>query len=109
MFFFGVILLGCKSDDKPPDLIPMEKMASILIDIHLSEAYTERQNLRGDTAFSFYKDLEYRNFQDHGVDSATFFSSYDYYVRNIQDLDQIYEWVVDTLNSEQAELRADRD
>ena len=101
-----IVFGACNGGDKPHDLIPKEKMASILIDIHLAEAYTENAKLKKDTIFSFYKDLEQKNFERHGVDSSSFRKSYDYYARNIKDLDQIYEWVVDTLNSEQAALRA---
>ena len=105
LILFALFLLSCQKEERPENLISKEKMASILIDIHLAEAYSDNSRLKKDTLFSFYKDLEIRSLEEHGVDSLSFFQSYDYYSTHIQELDQIYEWVVDTLNAEQAALR----
>ena len=96
-------MISCSpEDDRPEDLISKEKMASILIGIHLAEASIEKMEMKKDSALSFYMEMEAAILNRYHVDSSTFHSSFKYYASNIQDLDDIYEWVLDTLNSEQA-------
>lgn len=107
-FLLLISLLACSGDRRPDDLIPKEKMASILIDIHITEAIIEEKRLPKDSTYSLYLAMENEILNRYGVDTAEFIRSYEFYSQNIQDLDEIYEWVIDTLNQEQAEMRATR-
>jgi Domain of unknown function (DUF4296) len=104
-FFVALFLISCSPQgNRPEKLISKEKMASILINIHMAEASIEKLGLPKDSALSFYSEMEGAILARYQVDSSSFRSSFKYYASNIKDLDEIYEWVLDTLNTEQAEL-----
>lgn len=74
-----VLLLGCqdiKRPEKPKDLIPKEKMISILTEAYLANA---SQNVRNQAIFAQAIDLDSLIYAKFGIDSLQFKKSNDYY------------------------------
>lgn len=93
-------------EERPENLISEEKMILLLADLHTAEAYVKNTNIGFYTVDSlqvvFYK-LQEHVLQEHQIDSATFYKSYEFYLRkDLKTLDLIYQAVVDTL-----QIRAD--
>lgn len=93
-------LLSCAEDEKPEipaDLLPAARLSSILADIHIAESRVEQMRLSPDTASVVYKRLQTDIFKKHHVTEAEFSRTYDFYLDHINELDKVYEGLVDTL------------
>jgi Domain of unknown function (DUF4296) len=84
-------LAACSSEEKPKDLIEEGKMANIMTDIHLIEA--EINNLRlqhQDSSIFVYQYLKAKTLKKYNTDTATFNTSFKYYVLNPDKMKPIY-------------------
>ena len=97
-----LLLPACQRPEEPTppaDLVPREKMVTLLADTHLLEAQVESTHLSPDSARALYlsqqKDLLWRA----EVSDSAFQRSYRYYAIHGKDLDEIYGAVIDTLTS----------
>lgn len=74
-----VLLIGCqdiKRPEKPKDLIPKEKMISILTEAYLANA---SQSVRNQAIYAEAIDLDSLIYAKFGIDSLQFKKSNDYY------------------------------
>jgi hypothetical protein len=93
-------LLACQNSPvKAPDnLVPEEKMAQILTEIHLAEARVTKLNrISQDSNTLIYKHLEKQIFRKFEVDTAAYAKSYTYYASNPAQLAEIYKLVTEEL------------
>ncbi|QMU28502.1 DUF4296 domain-containing protein [Adhaeribacter radiodurans] len=102
-YFFLVLtlflLIRCApaGEPKPAHLLSEEEMTSIMIDVHLAEAQIENAGLPPDSGDAVYRKMHREILQKHQVKEADFNNSYQYYLRNLNGLDKIYEKVIDSL------------
>lgn len=105
--FFIVNFSNCSNTNEVPEnLVPAEKMILLLADLHTAEGYIKNMRFGFYTVDSlqvvFYT-LQEHILKQHKIDSAAFYSSYDFYLRkDLKTLDVIYQAVIDTL-----QIRAD--
>lgn len=94
-----LLLLACQTDpERPKDLIPKEKMALILRDIHLGEQRVSGLGLRSqDSAMVVFQTLERRIYKKYGYDTAAYRRSYFYYASRPEQFQEIYRTVRDSL------------
>lgn len=89
---------------QPADLLPKEKMITLLADLHVLEAQVESSRLPADSGRALYqarhKDLLWRR----NVSDSAFQRSYRYYGIHGKDLFDIYGAVIDTLQRRAARL-----
>ncbi len=105
--FLILAFLGCKNEEIPQEVLPIQKMAEILVDIHLAEGKIEELKLRNDTARLTLAYFEKEIFKKHNVDRATYEKSFSYHLSDIKTMDQIYAIVVDSLNVRRQVTRID--
>jgi hypothetical protein len=79
-------------------------MTNILVDLHVAEARVENLGVTTDTGAVYFKQVQQAIFKKHGITEAAFHKSYDYYVRNISELDKIYEKVIDSLTVQEVQF-----
>lgn len=105
---FCLCLLSCgqKGADKPADLVPEQKMVRILADIHTAEAIIERNVPYPDTALIVYGKQHANILKEHQVEETAFKKTYRYYLLNLEEMDKLYEVVVDTLSVRESKARA---
>ncbi len=97
-------LLACQPPEsgveKPKNLIPPDKMAAALTEIHVAEARVGRMGLgSADSTELVFKRLRQQIFARQHIDTATFSKSYTYYVAHPNKLETVYKIVVDTLEA----------
>lgn len=90
-----LLLLGLWACDgngnRPDDLIPVEKMADILTDIHIAEARISMLGLRSlDSSLRAYDSLQVDIWRHNKIDSSRYAQSYAYYISNPANLADIY-------------------
>ncbi|PSR52914.1 DUF4296 domain-containing protein [Adhaeribacter arboris] len=94
-----LLLVRCSptGEPKPANLLSEEKMTRIMIDVHLAEAQIENAGLPLDSGEAVYRKMHREILRKHQVKEADFNNSYQYYLRNLNGLDKIYEKVIDSL------------
>lgn len=93
-----IVGFGCSQTLKNEDVIPPAKMTELLIDIHILEARVDKLRLPNDSAFAIYNTLEKEIFDQNDLTKLEYERSYQHYLSNPKQLDQIYAVVVDSLN-----------
>ena len=101
----AVALASCSDNDT---VISQGKMASILRDIHISDAVLNTQRYTQNTfenldSLYLYKDV----FEKNDVTREEFVHSLQYYSKYPRRLDEIYTMVVNDLSAQQAKMRED--
>ena len=104
--FMGLLLMGCSSKqvETPAGIIPREKMIAVLIDIHEAEARIQAFNLHSNDStrkieYGYYNFI----FKKHHINSTEFKASFDYYTKNLELFNKMYDEVITGLSKKQAE------
>src|ERR1043165_6193679 len=94
---FLFISCSSKTDTIPSKVIPKDKMADILVDVHLAEASAENRGLNS-PQINLLMAAKYDSlFQKHKTTFAQFKSSYEYYLVHPDELSEIYSQVITKL------------
>lgn len=89
----SLLVFSCQND-RNRNRLEQEKMAEILVDIHLDEVKISRMEIiSADTNLLLYHELEKATFKKHDIDSASFVKSFNSYVREPKDFIKLYERV----------------
>jgi hypothetical protein len=94
------LLSACSApeDERPDNLVPEDRMAEILTQVHIAEARVSRLGLRSvDSSNIVYKHLEGQIFQKFKVDTSAYRKSYIYYSSHPKDMEVIYKRVTEKL------------
>lgn len=94
------LVWACQSpgDERPDKLIPADKMAAILTEVHMAESQVSRLGLRSvDSSNVAYKHLERAIYKKFGVDTGTYNKSYIYYSSHPREMETVYQRVVENL------------
>ena len=104
VLFFICVLFSFCIDERPRGVIPREKMASVLTDLHIANAYVTSAGV--DKAKQDVE-LVYRSmYRKHATDSITIRKSINYYAQQPEVLKEIYKQVKSNLNElEKAEQK----
>lgn len=81
-------------------------MVRILADIHTLEALIEQSITYPDTAMMVFNKEQTDLLKAHGVTEANFKVTYQYYLNNLQEMDKLYEIIVDTLSVRESKAQA---
>lgn len=90
------IITSCKSDEIQ-DLIGREMMVQILIDMHLVEESIKNLKYEKDTLEALFYRKEKDIFDKYNVSEEMYRKSYSYYFFEPEELDKIYEIMLDSL------------
>jgi hypothetical protein len=87
--------IACDGEQNPPaDLLPKEKMADILADIHVAEARITSMQLRSlDSSVLVFERMQQQIWKKHKVDTTLYRKSYTFYTSNPAYLSDIYDKV----------------
>ena len=103
------VLGGCATpEDVPPpkQLLPKEKLVSLLVQLHLLEARVEASRLSPDSARAIFQqkksEILWKN--DVSEKDSVLQHSFRYYAVNKKDMDEIYKSVIDSLERREAQM-----
>ncbi|ADQ18314.1 hypothetical protein Lbys_2652 [Leadbetterella byssophila DSM 17132] len=76
-----ISLAGC--DSGPSKLVSEKEMSEIIFELKVLESKVDHFFLRtSDSTKVAYRYLQNKVFEKHGIDSTTYYESYDYYLQN---------------------------
>jgi len=100
-------LTACGSDEKPENLIPKDKMAKVLSEIHILEAQINNLHFQHEDSSVFvYQKMKVQLLKTYDLDTATFRSSFKYYMLNPDKMKEIYAEVKKALESKKKQIQA---
>jgi len=96
--FLILLLTSCQGKKNiETNILSPNQMAKVLIEIHLAESQIPHLALLPDSAQQIYRTFEKKVFDKAGIDSATYYQSYQYYLNRIEEFEKIYAVVIDSL------------
>lgn len=104
------LLMGCARPEdvaRPAQLLPKEKMVSLLVQLHILEAQVEASHLSADSARALFQSQKREILRQNNLleaDSALQ-HSYRYYAINRKDMDEIYAAVTDSLAHRETKMQ----
>lgn len=106
-FLLTFWLTACGSNTKPEDLIPEDKMAKVLTEIHILEAQINNLHFQHeDSSVYIYQKMKVKLLKTFDLDSATFKSSFKYYTLNPDKMKGIYTEVKKLLEAKKKVIEA---
>ena len=94
------------TDAPPPNLLTEGQMASFLADLHVSEQRVAELRLQSqDSSLAVFRRVEQELFRRHGMDTAAYRQSYQYYAARPERFKIIYQAVVDSLMKRDERLK----
>lgn len=100
--FISLSLLFFSCNESPKldrtGILTPDQMTSALIEIHLCEGKVSHTFFTGDSAKYYYLSLEKLAFKKLGITKEQYEKSYSFYAKQVEELDNIYTRVVDSLS-----------
>jgi len=94
-----------EKDKIPEDILPQEKMVSILTDMHIAETMARNTIHLGDTnvqkVINYYAVIYKKN----NITEETFKKSFDYYIQHPLLLDSVYSDIITKISDQQMHLK----
>ncbi len=107
LFLLIFLLTACSSDDKPENLIPEDKMAKVLTEIHILEAQINNLHFQHEDSSVFvYQKKRFELMKSFALDTATFRLSLKYYLLNPEKMKGIYTDVKKNLEAKKKVIEA---
>ncbi len=107
LLFFGlsILLFSCGGDEEqvtiPADVLPKEKMAMVITDVHLAEAEADLKTLP-DSSSTGKIGFE-KIYEKNQISKAQYDTSLSFYVDHPELLNEVYEIVLNELSKRQGE------
>ena len=105
LFSFCILLFACTNKEAvhiPATILPKDKMAALMLDIHLLEATMNTNIMK--TEFLPAAPLHTDIFKKNGVSKKQFDDSFDFYAKHPELFSEVYQVVLDDLSKMQAEV-----
>ncbi|MEQ8244373.1 DUF4296 domain-containing protein [Fulvivirga sp.] len=110
IFLLSWILVGCsKGNEVPEDIVAKDKLVPLMLDIYLAEVKLSNLKIVRDTAVSIFETYEGYLFEKHNIDREQYMKSMTYYYDHTEELELIYEALLDTLTVRETKLKAIED
>lgn len=107
IFLLTFLLTACSSDDKPENLIPQDKMAKILSEIHILEAQINNLHFQHqDSSVYIYQKKRFEIMKTFELDTTSFKVSLKYYLLNPDKMKEVYVEVKKLLEAKKKVIEA---
>lgn len=109
---FCFLLFACSKNATvqiPESVLPVEKMAAVMVDVHLMEAATNlnvrnSESVGGGGSIPLFIDI----FKKHNITKEQYNKSYDFYTQNPEHLNKVYELILVELSKMQAQVSSEK-
>jgi len=100
-FFFLFVIctfVGCnKKEQRPPDVLEKQKLASIMVELYLTEARLSSYPIQRDSSLRLFLPREKAILTKANVPDSILRKTYDYYLQHPDDFNDVYDIVIDSL------------
>ncbi|HNP19917.1 MAG TPA: DUF4296 domain-containing protein [Fulvivirga sp.] len=107
LLFACLMIVGCtRTKEIPNDIMKPNEMVPVLLDIYLAESQITELRLNRDTTASIFQTYEGLIYDSLNVDREKYKKSLTYYYDHTDQLEIIYEAILDTLTKRDSRLRS---
>ena len=109
-FLLSILVLSCneKEPEKPAYLLDEEEMVSVMVDMHLVETAHNLKLIGPDSTNAEYNSYFNSIFASHQISKVDFDSSLFYYSTRTQQMNAIYDKVLEELYEMESEVKSDQ-
>jgi hypothetical protein len=94
----GVSIFGCRKEEKPASVLNREQLAGLMVQLYLAEAKLNGYSISKDSAAKLFIPFEEKLLKQYGLTSAQLHQTYQYYFDHPEELEKVYEVVIDSLS-----------
>jgi len=94
----GLVFNACQKDKRPEGVLSPEELSKLMVEMYLAEARISGKNMVKDSAMKYFVPFEEKLKVKHGVSDSTMRITYQYYISHSEELEKIYDSVIDTLS-----------
>ena len=94
----GLIFSACQKEKRPEGVLSPEELSKLMVELYLAEARIGGQNMARDTAMKYFIPFEEKLKGRYGVSDSIIRITYQYYISHPEELEKIYDSVIDTLS-----------
>ena len=114
LMFLMIVLLACssekpKKEERPESILSQEKMVAILTDVQLIEGAITKKLIDEKEGKKHVKEVYAATFEKHNITKEVFDESMEYYQKDTEKLEKIYDEVLNELSKKKAELKNKQD
>lgn len=102
-----LLLVACAEEKKegiPSTILTKQKMAAVMLDMHLLEAAMSLNTYRPDIITKGDPAIAFDVFDKHKITKAQYNESFEYYAQHPELLNEVYQLVLENLSKMQAEV-----
>jgi len=103
-----IALVACK-EERPEGILDKGTMTNIIIDVYIGEGKVSALNVQRDSSLIVFDAYEKLIYSKYAVEKETYKNSLSYYYNNPEQLDEIYEAVMDSLNVKEQKLKEEKE
>jgi uncharacterized protein DUF4296 len=90
--------IACNNSKNNGDIMSQDAMVNYLIDLHIAEAHIQNLRLKKDSSVFVFKIYEKHLLEKNGLSDSLFIRSYSHYLKKPEELEKIYEAVIDSIS-----------
>jgi hypothetical protein len=98
-------LLACQRQTRPPGVLSPAEFSKFLVEVYLAEARMNSTVLPRDSAIKVFAAYENKLFNQLNLPDSIILKTQQYYMDHPQQLEKIYDSVIDTLSLREKKLR----
>ena len=107
LIFTCLFLFACTEEKKagiPSHILPKQKMADVMLDVHLLESAMSLNTYRTDMVTNGNPTPTFDLFDKNKITKKQYNESFDYYAQHPELLNEVYQLVLENLSKMQAEV-----
>jgi hypothetical protein len=110
LFFFSLVYACKESVDTalPENILAIDKLAPLLADMEIIEAAVVKKLVKSENYDTLFSKIYGEILLKHQVDKEQFKESYIYYLEHPQQLELLYDQVINELSKKQAAVKMDK-
>ncbi len=109
LIYIGLLCftVSCAQKERPENVFSPDKMADVMLDVHLTQGITQARILTRDSALVSSEALTSFIYEKHQITEEDYLRSFDWYSDHLKDFDAVYARVIEKLNQMEAARMVD--
>ncbi len=105
VFAIVTLAMACQKETRPAGVLSPEEFSKVLVEVYMAEARMNSTALPRDSAVKLFAAYEDKMLQRFELPDSVVLKTQQYYVDHPEQLEKIYDSVIDTLSLREKKLR----
>jgi len=104
IYVAACLVMACQKETRPAGILSPEEFSKVLVEVYLAEARMNSTALQRDSAMKLFAAYEAKMLQQFELPDSALRKTQQYYVDHPDQLEKIYDSVIDTLSLRQQKM-----